>query len=262
MFPSNGWRQNYVFIATPLILDGKKLVALRYSLSQTHLSAQSFYMGWQKKLGAHTDNSDRCTAAEWFTFEALEGEETVFACRHHESGCLLSIGKDASVGFAGEGARPNVDEAVAARTAGREEIALIQCEVLEPKKEFDVVFTSPNLGLRVSRTVPLLVRSFTRTPVVPDDAAGAGTTLSEHEGEPGEAERLGSICLGDAIVAVGGIDVRSMDRRAILQMIAENPRPLTVRFRTCLASDDPSLMGSPNREYFERLVESEDATGF
>ena len=72
-------------------------------------------MGWQKKLGAHTDNSDRCTAAEWFAFEALEGEETVFAARHYESGCLLSIGKDASVGFAGENACPDVDGAVAAR---------------------------------------------------------------------------------------------------------------------------------------------------
>ena len=92
-----------------------------------------------------------------------------------------------------------------------------------------------------------------------DEALGAETSLSEYEGEPGEAERLGSICLGDAIVGVGGVDVRSMQRSSILQMIAEHSRPLTVRFRTCLASDDPSLMGSPNRENFERLVESEDA---
>ena len=179
-----------MFIATPLILEGKKLVALRYSLSQTHLSAQSFFMGWQKKLGAHTDHSDRCTAAEWFAFSPLEGEETVFAAKHFDSGCYLSVGKDTSIGFAGEGAIPDIDSAVAARTAGREEVALIQIEVLEPKKEFDVVFTSSNLGLRVSRTVPLLVRSFTRSPVAVDGSTGAENALSEHEGEPGEASAL------------------------------------------------------------------------
>lgn len=241
-----------MFIATPLQLDGRKLVALRYSLSQTHLSAQSFFMGWQKKLGAHTDNSDRCTPSEWFEMSPVQGEDTVFAAKHYESGCFLNVGTDSSIGFAGENANISVEKAVEARTSGREEVALFQIEILEPKAEFDVIFNSQNLGLRVSRTVPLLVRSFTRTQVSPGSKS---EPLSENEGVPGEAERLGSICIGDAIIAVSGIDVRTMDRRSILDMISEAERPLSVRFRTCLADDDPSLMGSPNREDFEKLVD-------
>jgi len=65
--PVDGWSSNFVYVATPLTMPSKKdpsqdekLIALRYSLSQTHLAPQSFFMGWSKKLGAHTDQSDRC----------------------------------------------------------------------------------------------------------------------------------------------------------------------------------------------------------
>ncbi len=263
MVPTDGWRQNYVFVATPLLMPSgsqggggsateTKLVALRYSLSQTHLSAQSFFMGWSKKLGAHTDNSDRCTPAEWFSLEPVPGEETVFAVRHFESSCLLSVARDATVGFAPEGTRANVDAAVQARTSGVDEVALVQIEVLESKPEFDVVFTSHQLGLRVSRTVPLLVRAFTRN--APAGAPGASGAMAGEKGEVGEAERIGSVCLGDAIVAVQGVDVRSSDRRSVLRAIADGERPLTVRFRCSLPEDDPSLMGSPDRESFERIL--------
>ena len=267
MVPTDGWRQNYVFVATPLLMPSgskgggstteTKLVALRYSLSQTHLSAQSFFMGWSKKLGAHTDNSDRCTPAEWFSLEPVPGEETVFAVRHFESSCLLSVARDATVGFAPEGTRANVDDAVQARTSGVDEVALVQIEVLESKAEFDVVFTSHQLGLRVSRTVPLLVRAFTRN----TSAGGASVVMAGEKGEVGEAERIGSVCLGDAIVAVQGVDVRSSDRRSVLRAIADGERPLTVRFRSSLPEDDPSLMGSPDRESFERILMADENQG-
>jgi len=65
MVPVDGWSSNFVFVATPLTMPSKenpnqeeRLCALRYSLSQTHLAPQSFFMGWTKKLGAHTDQGE------------------------------------------------------------------------------------------------------------------------------------------------------------------------------------------------------------
>ena len=148
MVPVDGWSSNFVFVATPLTMPSKqnpaqeeKLIALRYSLSQTHLAPQSFFMGWSKKLGAHTDQGDRCTPNEWFTLEPVDNEESVFAIRHYDTQQLLSVGKDSSVGFAELDRLANVDEAVKARTLGVDEIALVQVEVLENKLEYDVVFT-------------------------------------------------------------------------------------------------------------------------
>ena len=67
MVPVDGWSSNFVFVATPLTMPSKenptqeeRLCALRYSLSQTHLAPQSFFMGWTKKLGAHTDQGALC----------------------------------------------------------------------------------------------------------------------------------------------------------------------------------------------------------
>ena len=244
MVPTDGWSSNYVFVATPLRFPSRenpaveeKLVALRYSLSQTHLAPQSFFMGWSKKLGAHTDQGDRCTPNEWFGLEPVENEESVFAVRHYGTNTLLSVGKDSSVGFAEADRIANVDEAVKARTMGIDEVALVQIEVLEEKDEYDVVFTSFQLGLRVSRTTPIVVRSFTRT----------------ETSVVGEAERIGCVSVGDSIIAVQGMDVSNQDRRTVLRAISESDRPLTIRFRSSRPENDAALMG-PDRETFERAL--------
>jgi len=245
MVPIDGWSSNFVFVATPLRFPSRenpdveeKLVALRYSLSQTHLAPQSFFMGWSKKLGAHTDQGDRCTPNEWFTLEPIENEESVFAVRHYSSSTLLNVAKDSSIGFAEPERIANVDEAVKARTLGIDEVALVQIEVLEKKEEYDVVFTSFQLGLRVSRTTPIVVRSFTRT-----DASVVG-----------EAERIGCVSVGDSIIAVQGMDVSNQDRRTVLRAISESDRPLTIRFRSSKPENNAQLMG-PNRETFERALQ-------
>ena len=179
------------------------------------------------------------TPNEWFMLEPVENEESVFAIRHYDTQQLLSVGKDSSIGFADIDRLANVDEAVKARTLGVDEIALVQVEVLEQKEEYDVVFTSFQLGLRVSRTTPIVVRSFTRT--------AADNTI-------GEAERIGSVCVGDSIIAVQGMDVSTSDRRTVLRAISESDRPLTIRFKTSRPENDAALMG-PDRETFERALQ-------
>jgi hypothetical protein len=245
MVPVDGWSSNFVFVATPLTMPSKedpnkeeRLCALRYSLSQTHLAPQSFFMGWTKKLGAHTDQGDRCTPNEWFTLEPVENEESVFAVRHYSTSQLLNVGKDDSIGFADVERGVSVDDAVNARVLGTDEVALVQIEVLEDKTEYDVIFTSFQLGLRVSRTTPIVVRSFTRT----------------ENASIGEAERIGCVCVGDSIIAVQGVDVSQEDRRTVLRAISDSDRPLTIRFKSSRPENDAALMG-PDRETFERAIQ-------
>ena len=94
------------------------------------------------------------------------------------------------------------------------------------------------LGLRVSRTTPIVVRSFTRT----------------ENNVIGEAERIGSVCVGDSIIAVQGVDVSKEDRRTVLRVISESDRPLTIRFKSSRPENDAALMG-PDRETFERALQ-------
>ena len=117
-------------------------------------------------------------------------------------------------------------------------MALVQIEVLEEKNEYDVIFTSFQLGLRVSRTTPIVVRSFTRS----------------ENASIGEAERIGCVCVGDSIIAVQGIDVSKEDRRTVLRAISDSDRPLTIRFQSSRPENDAALMG-PDRETFERAIQ-------
>ena len=70
----------------------------------------------------------------------------------------------------------------------RHRCRVLQLEKLEDKPVFSVMFSEKSLGMKVSNTMPLTV-------------VGWNDLKS---GLPGEAEKIGSIHVGDVIVAVNG----------------------------------------------------------
>jgi len=71
------------------------------------------------------------------------------------------------------------------------------------------------------------------TPARQDAADGDGvevTAFTEFEGRPGPVELSGKVKLGDKVARVNGQSTRGLDFAAVLEMIIDAPRPLTLHW--------------------------------
>ena len=107
---------------------------------------------------------------------------------------------------------------------------LLSVELLVPLSSYEITFVSSQLGLIVSKTMPLRVVRFKEA------APGAGAPA---------AELTGRIGVGDILATADGKDLLGCSRRDAVDVITSS-RPITIGFRVARLADDDS--NTTNRE--------------
>ncbi|CAE7235078.1 MYO5B [Symbiodinium natans] len=147
-----------------------------------------------------------------FTYKPLHSgdsnnESYSFALKLHGKDKYLSLQPDGSV---------SVDK-VSDDSVGNNHSLIAGFECLLPATSYDIVIYEQQIGLTVSKDLPLRVVGFKNV---------------VHSGRPpeaGPAEASGRVRVGDVITSVNGQDVTKWERQAVLSLINEK-RPVTLRF--------------------------------
>jgi len=135
-------------------------------------------------------------------------ESYSFALKLHGKDKYLSLQPDGSVSV-----DKVSDESVA---SNHSLIAGFEC--LLPATSYDIVIYEQQIGLTVSKDLPLRVVGFKNVVLAPGRPP-----------EAGPAEASGRVRVGDVITTVNGQDVTHWERQAVLSLINEI-RPVTLRF--------------------------------
>lgn len=181
---SNSVNDDFVHVQKP------QLVTIKFAVSNTHVSV--FGAFWRRRVGAYTKAKDRRSDSEVFELIPVPGAESCFVVRHVSTDKYLTQPKDdGSIGLTAAAASGDV--------LNTPDVMMVQLERLEDKPVYNVMFSDKSLGMKVSNTMPLTV-------------VGWNDLKS---GLPGEAEKIGSIHVGDVIVAVNGEKTDGFTRRQV-----------------------------------------------
>ncbi|CAE7724554.1 MYO5B, partial [Symbiodinium sp. CCMP2456] len=135
-------------------------------------------------------------------------ESYSFALKLHGKDKYLSLQPDGSV---------SVDK-VSDDSVGNNHSLIAGFECLLPATSYDIVIYEQQIGLTVSKDLPLRVVGFKNV-----------VHVSGRPPEAGPAEASGRVRVGDVITSVNGQDVTKWERQTVLSLINEK-RPVTLRF--------------------------------
>ena len=97
---------------------------------------------------------------------------------------------------------------------------------------------------------------------VDNEAVGAGVEVcafnEDEDGVLGQAEQSGEVRVGDLVIGVNGSSTNDLDYVAVLDLIINAPRPITLRFERQHADDDMPQLATSYEEGTGDAVKEED----